>query len=210
MEFALLTPIVILLMVAIIDFGMAMNRRIVLQHAAREGARMAAVSDNISAGLRPHHRARRRAQSPARDITFTYQDLDEPPNGRYDAGDNVKITLPYHWDLPILNYALFGLFDSHIDPIDMTATGSARLERTVPGDWEVPMMKLGRLIHRALHPDRGQMMILFVAIFYDHDGGRRHLRRPRHVAERTPRRREGGGPGGAGGLAGPAAGSTER
>jgi Flp pilus assembly protein TadG len=134
-EFALLTPIVILLMVAIIDFGAAMNRRIVLQHAAREGARMAAVSDNYTGANGVCDYTFKQAQGAIaleRDITFTYTDLDSPANG-LNAGDNVKITLPSEWDLPILDSALFGLFRSHIPPINLTASGSARLERTVPG-----------------------------------------------------------------------------
>jgi hypothetical protein len=133
-EFALLTPIVILLMVAIIDFGMAMNRRIVLQHAAREGARMAAVSDNYTGADGVCDYTFEQASGAVaieRDITFSYEDLDN--NGQYNAGDNVKITLPAEWDLPILDSALFGLFRSHIPPINLTASGSARLERTLPG-----------------------------------------------------------------------------
>jgi len=134
-EFALLAPIIILLIAAIIDFGMTMDRRLVLQHAAREGARMAAVNDDIDAVC---DRIVDQGQGTVErdEVTFEYEDLDD--NGEYNAGDNVKITLPYHWDLPFLNNALFGLFDDSIDPINLTATGSARLERTVPGDTECP------------------------------------------------------------------------
>ena len=139
-EFALLAPVIILFLVAILDFGMAMDRRIVLQHAAREGARMAAVSDNYTGtdGVCDYtYEQAQGAVADKSDITFSYNDLDVPPNG-LNAGDNVKITLPAEWDLPILDTALFGLFKHGIGPINLTATGSARLERTVPGDTECP------------------------------------------------------------------------
>jgi len=127
-EFALLSPIIIILLVGIIDFGMAMDRRIVLQHAAREGARMAAVSEDIPAiCARTCDQAQGAVKTDER-VTLHYEDLDDIPG--YNAGDNVKITLPAEWELPILNNALF---DSPISPIHLTATASARLERTVPG-----------------------------------------------------------------------------
>jgi hypothetical protein len=133
-EFALISPIIILLLVGIIDFGMAMDRRIVLQHAAREGARMAAVTDDTDAIC---NRIVDQGQGTVErsDITFEYDDLDS--NG-LNAGDNVKVTLPYEWPLPILDTALFGLFDDHIAAINLTTTASARLERVVPGDEDCP------------------------------------------------------------------------
>jgi len=132
-EFALLSPIIILLLVGIIDFGMAMNRRIVLQHAAREGARMAAVSEDIPGICARTCDQAQGAVKKGQRVTLHYEDLNIPANGQFNAGDNVKITLPADWPLPILSTALFGLFGDHIPSINLTATASARLERTVPG-----------------------------------------------------------------------------
>jgi hypothetical protein len=134
-EFALIMPVVFVFIIGIIDFGMAMDHRIVLQHAAREGARAAAVNPDImqvcDRTMSESHGTVARA-----DISFSYEDANVPPDGRStDAGDNVKITLPYEWGLPILSTALGGLFDYSID---LTATASARLERTVPGDVRCP------------------------------------------------------------------------
>lgn len=42
-EFALVAPLVLMFLWIIVDFGIALDRRIVLQHAVREGAREAAV-----------------------------------------------------------------------------------------------------------------------------------------------------------------------
>jgi Flp pilus assembly pilin Flp len=43
-EFALILPILVMLMVGIFEFGMAYSNYIAITHAAREGARLAAVN----------------------------------------------------------------------------------------------------------------------------------------------------------------------
>lgn len=43
-EFALILPILVMLMVGILEFGMAYSNYIAVTHAAREGARLAAVN----------------------------------------------------------------------------------------------------------------------------------------------------------------------
>lgn len=48
-EFALLLPVVLLIIFAIIDFGRMLNAQIVVSQAAREGARAAALID-VNAG----------------------------------------------------------------------------------------------------------------------------------------------------------------
>ena len=54
-EFALLLPLLLLLVFGIIDFGRALNAQITLTQAAREGARLAALgtSRTWSAARRP-------------------------------------------------------------------------------------------------------------------------------------------------------------
>ncbi len=50
-EFALLLPLLLLLVFGIIDFGRALNAQITLTQAAREGARLAALGDsNVVSG----------------------------------------------------------------------------------------------------------------------------------------------------------------
>lgn len=114
---------------AIIDFGMAMDQRLVLEHAVREGAREAAVCNNVSAIC---HRAICQAQGaidPDKRVTLSYTDLDN--NDQYDAGDDVTVKIPYDWDLPIVNSALPALHLPTVKPLKLDASGSARLERTV-------------------------------------------------------------------------------
>ncbi len=49
LEFALIFPVLLLLLVGIVDFGMLMSTQSVVANAAREGARTAALSNNAMA-----------------------------------------------------------------------------------------------------------------------------------------------------------------
>lgn len=58
-EFALILPILLLLLMGIIDFGRAYNARITLTHAAREGVRIWALegaASPVTAAARSHER----------------------------------------------------------------------------------------------------------------------------------------------------------
>jgi len=130
-EFALIAPIFVILLAGIIDFAMAMDRRITVQHAVREGARYAAVTDD--AGL-VCDRVIEQAQGivTGSDITISYEDIDG--DGRAtDAGDSVKVTASFTYDLPIIRPALSGLFGGDIGTIDMSPSGDSRLEQSVSG-----------------------------------------------------------------------------
>lgn len=137
-EFALVAPIIFLFLFAIVDFGMAMDRRLTLQHAVREGARMAAVKDDIQQ-ICDHTVEQAQGMITAADITLSYEDMDVPADGRdTDGGDSVKVTATFTYDLPIIGPALSGLLGSSLGTIDMAPWGAARLERGVSGATECP------------------------------------------------------------------------
>ena len=137
-EFALIAPLIILFLFTIVDFGIAMDRRITLQHAVREGARMAAVNDDIGQ-VCEHTVAEAQDIITGADITFSYEDLDDPANDRAtDAGDSVKVSATFNYDLPIVGPVLQGLFGGSAGSIPMTPWGTARLELSVPGETECP------------------------------------------------------------------------
>jgi Flp pilus assembly protein TadG len=56
-EFALLAPILIMLLLGIMEFGRAYNTQMVLTNAAREGARVMAIENNQSAAIAAASRA---------------------------------------------------------------------------------------------------------------------------------------------------------
>jgi Flp pilus assembly protein TadG len=124
-EFALIAPIVFLLLFVIVDFGIAMDRRIVLQDAVREGARYAAVTDDLNL-------IKDRTVAHAQDIIDTshvrvcYTDMNDPPNGSStDAGDAVDVCVNFTYDPFMIRP-----FDHTIGTIPMNVTGSSRLEQS--------------------------------------------------------------------------------
>ena len=64
-EFALLLPLLLLIVFGIIDFGRALNAQITLTQAAREGARLAALGEANVASR--HTGGRHRAEPSYRD-----------------------------------------------------------------------------------------------------------------------------------------------
>ena len=52
LEFALVAPLLIFFILALVDFGIAIDRRLALDHAVREGARYASVGSNSITGDR--------------------------------------------------------------------------------------------------------------------------------------------------------------
>ncbi len=143
-EFAFVAPIVLVFLLAIVDFGIAIDRRLVLDHAVREGARFAAVGGyaltsgvNASdAEIRSHTAGQSQgiaddAGSPGSDnfVEICYEDSNS--NGIVgDVGDNVQVRVHYKHDL-VTGFTAF--FNSPLASIDMNPASSARVERTVDG-----------------------------------------------------------------------------
>jgi hypothetical protein len=127
-EFALILPLLLILLLLILDFGRAINYWIDTTHLASEGARLAAVDKNSGGNLQAHIKSEADTEelrtggsvgvvSPGLEVCVEY------PEGR-SVGNPVKVTVSadYNW-LPFLSTEL-GLTQS-------TITGSAthRLER---------------------------------------------------------------------------------
>lgn len=107
-EFALILPVLVLLLLGIFQFGITYNNYLAITHAAREGARMAAVGQFDQATVT----AQAYPVSPTA-ITVNY------PNG--DAhGETVEVTVRYNItiDLP-----MFG-----IQNIPLTSRARMRIE----------------------------------------------------------------------------------
>ncbi|MGD0766430.1 MAG: TadE/TadG family type IV pilus assembly protein [Dehalococcoidia bacterium] len=142
-EFALVAPMILLFLFMIIDFGIAMDRRIVLQHAVREGARYAAVNGQNSLDS-VKQRTVDQAQGIIKtsDVRITYTDMSNPADGTTtDVGDSVDVQVCFTYDPVIIRPILSGLFGGTLGAIKMNVTGSARLEQKAlspPGDAPCP------------------------------------------------------------------------
>jgi len=114
-EFAIILPILIMLIFGIFQFGIAYNNYITITHAAREGARRAAVDLDIS-NLSP---LKQIIIDRAYPIPLTEADIDiRTPEG-IKIGDPVEVEIIYNinieiplvgsWDIPLTSKAVMRL-----------------------------------------------------------------------------------------------------
>jgi Flp pilus assembly protein TadG len=101
-EFAILLPLLLLIVLGTIDLGMGFKTYIALTNADREGARWITIHPSDEAG------ARARVAEEAVRVGLTNGVLDQnwygvsfsPPEGnKYKAGDKVTVTVEYEYKL---------------------------------------------------------------------------------------------------------------
>lgn len=127
-EFALVLPVLLVLLLGMLDFGKAFNYWIDQTHLANEGARWAAVNKNPGGGSLQQY-VRSQANTPElRDggtasVAGPIQICITFPNGTSQVGDPVRVTASttYNW-LPFLGSRL------GIAQTTMTASATMRLE----------------------------------------------------------------------------------
>ncbi len=127
-EFAVIFPLLVFFLFAIFDVGLALNRRATLQHAVREGARYAALSDNSSGALSlVCLRTVGQSQDLLDDahVSLSYADVDS--SGTVGPGDAVDVKAKYTYK-PFMLRSILGFFGTTIADINMDVTGSSRLE----------------------------------------------------------------------------------
>jgi Flp pilus assembly protein TadG len=131
-EFALLAPLIFVFLFAIVDFGIALDRRITLQHAVREGARAAAVEvDPLVA--QQATAAQAQGLIDETDVEVCY--VDEDGSGQPDALEHVKVSTSFTYQLTIPFGQLMGAFGIDVGGgIEMTPDATSAFENTpAPG-----------------------------------------------------------------------------
>jgi Flp pilus assembly protein TadG len=125
-EFAFIAPIIFLFLFTIVDFGLAMDRRITIQHAVREGARYAAVHDGC---LDIQNATAAQAQDiiDSNDVTVSYSTAPAPA----ERGDAVTVKASFVYEPWIFN-SIASAFGVSGGSIDMSPSASSRLELAVP------------------------------------------------------------------------------
>jgi Flp pilus assembly protein TadG len=118
-EFALLLPLLLLLLFGIIDFGRALNAQITLTQAAREGARLAALgntTDVVDSGTI--------AAATNLNLADSNVTISSPCPAGFAPGSNAIVTVTYSFSFVTPVGAIAGLFGSGFgSPITLTATG---------------------------------------------------------------------------------------
>ncbi|HXF50988.1 MAG TPA: TadE family protein [Dehalococcoidia bacterium] len=136
LEFAAIAPLIFLFLFVIVDFGIALDRRITLQHAVREGARYAAVTaDPNQVVTTTFAQSQGVLDSPAK-VIVCYEDR----NGNMtvgDVGDAVRVKASFDYDFPIFS-GFFSIFGGDPVTIDMSPSATGRLELSVPGATACP------------------------------------------------------------------------
>jgi Flp pilus assembly protein TadG len=97
-EFALVLPVLALILFAVIQFGIVFNNYITLTDATRAGARKAAVSrqdpNRNSAVISA-------VRSSASDLTSSKLSVS-PPSSTWQSGDDVTVTASYPYSISLL------------------------------------------------------------------------------------------------------------
>jgi Flp pilus assembly pilin Flp len=123
-EFALVLPLLMLIVVVILDFGRALNYWIDTTHLASEGARLAAVDRIPAGGSSLQAFIRDQADSPelrdggSMSIEGPLEVCVNPMGDEVGDPVEVEVRTTYHW-IPLLN----------LDPASTTITGKATMRR---------------------------------------------------------------------------------
>ena len=122
-EFALLLPVLLLLLFGIIDFGRALNAQITLTQAAREGARLAALGQSNSAVVS-------RAQSAATGLSNVSVTVSSSCPSGAGTGVDAVVQTSYTFSFVTPIGAIAGLFGSagYGSDLTLSATGEMPCE----------------------------------------------------------------------------------
>jgi Flp pilus assembly protein TadG len=97
-EFALVLPVLALILFAVIQFGIVFNNYITLTDATRAGARKAAVSRQDS---NRNSDVMNAVRSSASDLTGSKLSVP-PPSSTWNSGDDVTVTASYPYSISLL------------------------------------------------------------------------------------------------------------
>ena len=135
-EFALVAPLLLVLIMGIVDFGLGFGSYVQLKNAAREGARYAVVGN--PAGSYPADCTGSMTTSVIGHVCIAVNDLNladlqsvsvQYPNGQA-SGNSVVVTAHYRYQLitPLGGLVTFFTGGSFPGELDMSATSDMRLE----------------------------------------------------------------------------------
>jgi Flp pilus assembly protein TadG len=96
-EFALVLPLLVLLLFGVIQFGIAFNNYIALTDAVRAGARKAAVARHLSD---PEGAVKAQVEAAATDLKSA--DLDVDVVSTWEHGEDATVTATYPFSISLL------------------------------------------------------------------------------------------------------------
>ena len=130
-EFALILPVLLLILMGIFDFGRAVWAYNTLSNAARDGARVAIVDQTVTAGIEAG--AQRAADQstglgvdPAADVDVVYTEPDGDPCPAHFLGCTAEVTVRNQF------IAITPIIGNIIGPIDLESSTILTIEFTKP------------------------------------------------------------------------------
>lgn len=131
LEFALIAPFLLLFLLAIVDFGLALNRKVIYTNAAREAARYASLgfdtnTNNIA------QIAVNQGQGGFKTSDVSVYWIDKNGDGQVRSGEPVAVKINYTYNLPIVSEML-GFFRVGTPSIDLSACSDMALDQDVSG-----------------------------------------------------------------------------
>ena len=103
-EFALVLPILVVLMLGIVQFGLTFNNYVTLTDAVRAGARKAAVSRNASD---PPGTCRAAVLAAGANLDETELGRNLRCDSSWAPGSDVTVHADYPYDIKILNWSVY-------------------------------------------------------------------------------------------------------
>jgi TadE-like protein len=125
-ETALLLPFVLILLIVIVDFGIALDRREVILHSLREAGRSAAAGDSVSAIQGRALSESDGALSDPNQVAVCYRDEDST-NPLGGAGDAVVVHIDYDFSLSVGGGEMLSAAGINFPTIPISPTGEVRL-----------------------------------------------------------------------------------
>ena len=126
-EFAFIVPLLFLFILLAVDFGIALDRREVIQHAVREGARRGAVGDTVAQIMEEtHDQSKGTLANDIDHIKVCFVDINK--NGIPDPGENVRVSGNYTYRFSIGGGEMLAAFGVGAPSIDMNPSAEERLE----------------------------------------------------------------------------------
>lgn len=133
-EMTLVLPLLLVFLLSLVDFGIAIDRRQVLQHAVRDGVRFGAVGHSVT-DVKAHvvdQAIDLGSGFTAANVEVCY--VDENGNGNPgNAGDSIRVTANYTYQFSVGGGELLDAFGAPVPSIGMNPSAKLRLETGVAG-----------------------------------------------------------------------------
>ena len=135
-EFAFAMPMILVFLLVLVDFGLALDHRIVMQHAVSEGVREAAFNPDV-ADIKATTEGQSQGLVDPADITVCYINVTGTSDPG-EVGDKVQVSATYTYSFTAGGGELMQAFGMTPPSITMNPVYTTALQVPVPGATACP------------------------------------------------------------------------